>query len=345
MDLEFYVSEHPKPAVQATMPIHIPLRPQTTRKYGESFPSHSLWSLIEQGRLRTKMTFNLRLNTSRRGSIIDIRERKTLAIKLVLGLMLSLDSDQVFETWDPKQVRLLESVDTYTPFVFLPSNASCFSHLKPGSFFDLYSLGSIDDLDEAEPSLQLVLLAKALLQIAEGDHLTGLEVDKNSSTVSWDVLNRFRDAIEGYIRDATCGAEVNREVLPFFHAARGCLDFHTEYQSRLMENQSGQKIEVAWEVVYDMILVKIDEKLTLKSIIAPSNPSFAQDLTPDPSPFSGRGVAQQAMSTNGNGDFQSFSNTTVTKRALTDQLSLPSAEPSQPNIQLFDSNLGMGSST
>ncbi|RSL68667.1 hypothetical protein CEP54_002672 [Fusarium duplospermum] len=289
------------------------------------------------------MTFNLRLNTSRSGSVIDTRERKTLAIKLVLGLMLSWDSEQIFETWDPKQVRLLESVDTYTPFVFLPSNASCFSQRNP--FFDLYSLGSIDDLDEAEPSLQFVLLAKALLQIAEGDHLTCLDVDKDSSTVSWDVLNRFRDAIEGYIQDATCGAEVNLEVLPFLHAARGCLDFHTEYQSRLFENQSSQRMEVAWQLAFDTILVKIDDKLSLKSIIAPINPAFAQDPTPDPSPFLGHQVAQHAIHNNDNGTPKSFSNTTIINGALGRQLSLPSAEPSQPNIQLFDSNLGTGSST
>ncbi|UPL01136.1 hypothetical protein LCI18_012070 [Fusarium solani-melongenae] len=141
----------------------------------------------------------------------------------------------------------------------------------------------------------------ALLQISEGDHLAGLGVDKDSSTVSWDARNRFREAIEGYIRKATCGAEVDREVLPFLHVALGCLDFHTEYQSRLIENQSSQKMEAAWQLVFDTILIKIDDKLTLKSIIAPRNPSFAQDLTPDPSPFSGCGVAQQAMSNNGNG--------------------------------------------
>ncbi|RSM13598.1 hypothetical protein CDV31_005768 [Fusarium ambrosium] len=203
----------------------------------------------------------------------------------------------------------------------------------------------IDDLDEAEPSLQFVLLAKALLQIAEGDHLTGLDVDKDSSTVSWDVLNRFRDAIEGYIQDATCGPEVNLEVLPFLHAARGCLDFHTEYQSRLFESQSSQKMEVAWQLAFDTILVKIDDKLALKSIIAPINPTFAQNPTPDPLSFSGHEAAQQAMPNNDNGTPQGFSNTTVAKRALTRQLSLPSAEPSQPNIQLFDSNLGMGPST
>ncbi|KAI8674311.1 Peptidase-S8 domain-containing protein [Fusarium keratoplasticum] len=292
-----------------------------------------------------EMSFNLWWNTSCVGGNIDIEERKTLAIKLVLGLMLSLDSDHVFETWDPKQVHLLESVDTYTPFVSLPCNASCPSHQKTLSFSDKYSLGSIDDLDESEPSLQFVLLAKALLQIAEGDHLAGLGVNKDSSTVSWDAWNRFREAIEGYIRRATCGAEVDREVLPFLHAALGCLDFHTEYQSRLMENQSSQKMEAAWQLVFDTILIKIDDKLTLKSIIASTNPSFAQDPTPDPPPFPGHEVVQQAMSNSGNGTLQSSSNTTVAKRAPIRQPSLPSAEPSQPNIQLFDTNLAMGSST
>ncbi|RTE81984.1 hypothetical protein BHE90_003558 [Fusarium euwallaceae] len=345
MDLEFYVSEHFKPAIPATIPIHIPSRLQQTRRYGKSFPSHSLWNLIEQGRLRKEMSFNLWWNTSCMGGNIDIEERKTLAIKLVLGLMLSLDSDHVFETWDPKQVHLLESVNTYTPFVSLASTTSCSSYRKPLPFFDTYSLGSIDDLDDSEPSLQFVLLAKALLQIAEGDHLAGLGVDKDSSAVSWDAWNRFREAIEGYIRTATCGAEVDREVLPFLHAALGCLDFHTEYQSRLMENQSSQKMEVAWQLVFDIILVKIDDKLTLKNIIAPINPTSAHDPTPDPPPFSGHQVAQKAMPNNGNGTPQGFSNIAVAKRALTRQPSLPSAEPSQPNIQLFDSNLGIGPST
>ena len=191
MDLEFYVSEHYTPAIPATIPIHIPSRLQQTRRYGKGFPNHSLWSLIEQGRLRKEMSFNQWFNTSCGDGNIDIEERKTLAVKLVLGLMLSLDSDHVFETWDPKQVHLLEAVDTYTPFVSLPCNTSCPGHQKALSFSGTYSLKSIDDLDESEPSLQFVLLAKALLQIAEGDHLASLGVDKDSTVVSWDAWNRF----------------------------------------------------------------------------------------------------------------------------------------------------------
>ncbi|KAJ4310138.1 hypothetical protein N0V84_011131 [Fusarium piperis] len=254
MDLEFYVSEHSKPAIPTTIPIHIPSRLHRTRRYGKSFPSHSLWSLIDQGRLGKEPSFKRWFNTSRVGGNIGIQERKALAIKLVLGLMLSLDSDHVFETWDPKQVRLLES---------------------------------------------LVLLAKALLEIAEGDHLNHLGVDQDSSAVSWDALNRLRDSIEGYIREATCGAEINREILPFLHAALGCLDFHTEYQSRLMESQSSQKMEVAWQVVYDIILAKIDSNLTAEGIIAPSSPVLAQDPTLNHSPFSRNEVSQQAISIDG----------------------------------------------
>ncbi|RSM09815.1 hypothetical protein CEP52_003924 [Fusarium oligoseptatum] len=281
------------------------------------------------------MSFKRWLNTSSVGGNIDIEERKALATKLVLGLMLSLDSDHVFETWDSKQVHLLESVDTYTPFVSLPSNASCSSYRKPISFSDTYSLESIDDVDDSEPSLQFVLLAKALLEIAEGDHLTSLEVDKDSSTVSWDAWNRFRDGIEGYIRAVTCGPEVDRELLPFLDAALGCLDFHIEYGSRLIEDQSSQKMEVAWQVVFDTILFKIDDNLTLKGIIAPSKPIPAQDPTPNPPPVSGHELAQQALFTDG----------TLQEVALTRQLSFPSIEPSQPNIQLFDTKLAMGSST
>lgn len=288
------------------------------------------------------MTFNEWKIAARADNTVGIHERKALAVKLVLGLMLSLDSDYVFETWDPKQVHLLESLNTYTPFVSLPSKSDLSDHGKLLSLARFPSHGSIDDLDVPEPSLQFVFLAQALVQIAQGERLTAYEQDPFPDP--WEACYQMQEDLPQYIQMATCGAEVDREVLPFFNAALGCVHFHEEYPGRLMENQSSHnKMEVAWKLVFDTILVKIDNNLTLESMIAPSSSVLTQDPTPDNSSFPRHEVPQQAQPIDGT--LQSFSHATATEMALSRQLSRASAEPSQPNVQLFDAKQVVTSST
>ncbi|EXK77688.1 hypothetical protein FOQG_17614 [Fusarium oxysporum f. sp. raphani 54005] len=338
MDLEFYVSEDSKTARDAEIPIHVPRTLPRARIYGDRFPNHSLWALIEQGRFAKEQTLDLLYNTGGTGGILEIHERKALAIKLVVGLMLSMDSDHVFETWDPKRIRFLEPVETQRLFVSVPSNKGSSSHRKHLSLSSLYPSSSLEeDEEDLKPLPQFALLAKALLQIARGDRLSKFKIGKGSDQASWDAWNKLRRVVDTYSRCLACGPDVDRETLPLLQAALGCLNFHMEYQNRLRESQSSQKMEVAWKLVFDTILIKIDDNLTLKKPVTPSTNLLTQeDAAPEPLHAACQTVVQQSSVVAIATSTQTSSCTTIVEKTLTRQLSIRCVEPSQPNVELFD---------
>jgi hypothetical protein len=338
MDLEFYVSEKSKTARGAEIPIHVPKTLPRTRIYGDRFPNHSLWTLIEQGHFAKEQTLDLLYNTDGTGGIIETHERKTLAIKLVVGLMLSMDSDHVFETWNPKHIRFLEPVETQRLFVLVPRKKGSSSHRKHLSLSSLYPSGSLEeDEEDLKPLPQFALLAKALLQIACGDRLSKFKIGKGSDQVSCDAWNKLRRVVDSYSRRLTCGLDVDRETLPLLQAALGCLDFHMEYQNRLRESQSRQKMEIAWKLMFDTILIKIDNNLTLKKLVTPSTNVLTQeDATLEPLHVEFQTVVHQSSVVATATSSQTSSSTTIMEKTLTRQLSIRRIEPSQPNVELFD---------
>ncbi|KAH7308885.1 hypothetical protein B0I35DRAFT_88127 [Stachybotrys elegans] len=346
VDFEFYVSEDSKTARDAKIPIYIPTERRRTQWMDrDRLPIHSLWTLIEQGRFAKEQTLDLLYNTGGTGSILEIHERKALAIKLVVGLMLSMNSDHVFETWDPKHIHFLEPVETQRLFVSVPRKKSGSSLRKHLSLSSLYPSSSREDEEDLKPLPQFALLAKALLQIARGDRLSKFKIGKGSDQTSWDAWNKLRRAVDSYSRCLACGPDVDRETLPLLQAALGCLDFHIEYQNRLRESQSSQKLEVAWKLVFDTILIKIDDNLTLKKLVTPSTNVLTQeDAAPEPLHVACQTVQQSsvvAIST----CTQTSSCTTIVEKTLPRQLSIRCVEPSQPNVELFDAKQASTSST
>jgi hypothetical protein len=338
MDLEFYVSEDSKTTRDAEIPLHVPRTLPRTRIYGDRFPNHSLWALIEQGRFAKEQTLDLLYNTSGTGGILGIHERKALAIKLVVGLMLSMDSDHVFQTWDPKRIRFLETEETQRVFVSVPRNKGSSSHRKHLSLSSLYPSSSLEeDEEDLKPLPQFALLAKALLQIARGDRLSKFKISKGSDQASWDAWNKLRRVVDSYSRCLACGPDVDRETLPLLQAALGCLNFHMEYQNRLRESQSSQKMEVAWKLVFDTILIKIDDNLTLKKLVTSSaNVLTQEDAAPEPLHAACQTVVQQSSVVAIATSAQTSSCTTIVEKTLTRQLSIRCVERSQPNVELFD---------
>ncbi|KAJ4136566.1 hypothetical protein NW768_004183 [Fusarium equiseti] len=333
MDLEFYVSEDPM-AADAKVPIHVPTRIDRTRIYGDSLPNHNLQTLIEQGRFAKEQTLDLVFNTGREGSIVEIHERKALAVKLVVGLMLSMDSDHVFETWDPKRIRFLEPVETRRLFVSIPKKKCKSRHLSLSS---LYPSSSLDeDEEDLKPLPQFALLAKALLQIASGDRLSYFKIKYGSSRTPWDTMNKLRRAVEWYSKESAYGRVIDRERLPLLQAALGCLNFHMEYQHRLREFQSEHKIEVAWSVVFDTILTKIDSDLTLNKLTTPRINDLEQEKT-TPKYVTGQAGVQRCSLGTISSSHQGPVYTNVTEKAFTKQSSVRQGETSGTDVVLFDS--------
>lgn len=344
MDLEFHVSEYSKTTWDAGIPINVRSK-SPTRMYGDSFPKYSLSTLLYQGYFAHEHNFVSQLNDGR--LILEIHERKALAIKLVVGLMLSMDSDHVFETWDPKRIHFLEPVETKRPFVSVPGMKSNSGHRKNLSLFDLYTSSSpIEDEEDLKPLPQFGLLAKALVRIACGESSSQVKIGKGFDQASWDAWNKLREAVEKRIQFFGAGRIVNREPLPVLHAAIGCLNFHMEYQDHLRESQSSQKIEIAWKVVFDTILIKIDDNLTLKGLVTPSiNVPMQENAAPEPLHAACQTVMQQSSVVAIAASTHTSSYTINVEKALERQLSNRCVEPGQPNVGLFDAKQDSTDST
>lgn len=270
MDLEFYVSEDSESTDPGEIPIHIPIGLNRSRRYRDRIPTDNLWKMIKYGHFAKNESLELLLRAGNDAAIMGMDQRKTLAVQLVLGLMLSMDSDYIIHTWDPKRIYFLKPVDTeYTPFVSIYGDGDSSSRPNCRLLAKLDTFGDCEDGDdEPRPVLPLTLLAKTLLNIACGERLKDLKIAP-SGTAFHDGWKKLRRLVEGYIKRVSCGKEVDRERLPFLHAALNCLDFHTRYQVRLTSAQSKHRIEIAWQLLFDDVIGQIDSSLTLVELIHP----------------------------------------------------------------------------
>lgn len=274
MDLQFYASEDCKGDGHDGLPIHIPERPERTRICGDSSPSDmdSLWTLVKRGYFAKEQTMDLLHSGGGKDSILSFDQRKALAIKLILGLMLSMDSDHVFESWDPKHIYFLKPVDTQnSPFIFISRKEDRSSRSTSLALPRLHPSSNVGEYEDGvKPLPQFAHLAKVLLQIGLGDRLDSVKIPQASERGFQDAWKDFRRTIDEYSKRLTCEPEEDLETLPFLRAALGCLDFHMEYQQRVKEAPSSQTMEIAWKLVFDTILVQIDHNLTMEKLVKPS---------------------------------------------------------------------------
>lgn len=336
-DLEFYIKEDCKPSSHA-IPIHVPIRPKTVglgrRTYYNNFPDHkeSLWTLIKEGHFAKGRSLQLACSTSGTGTIVGMKQRKALAIRLILGLMISMDSDYDFKSWNPKFIHFLEPRDyQHIPFVSVSGilDSSCrqkrllLPRQPPWSSFD-------SDEDDLKPLPQFIRLAKALLQVASGDRLESVRIPRKSNQKLLDASTKLHLAIDRYMREAACEVKVDREVVPFLEAASGCLDFHIGYQSCLSQSQPNERLDQAWKLVFDTILVRIDDKLTLEDVIKPSSSPSA------PYPVGEKPYASTSGIPNPAHSHTSIMEETSTGGISTTYVADPTVQPDQHDVVLFD---------
>jgi hypothetical protein len=271
------------------------------------------------------------LNAGGNAAVWGIDQRKTLAVKLVLGLMLSMDSDHTIHTWDPKVIHFLKPIDTeFTPFV------SIYGNMGSSSRRDCLPLGKLDvsgdrgDDDDAKPLPLFTLLAKALLQIAFGEPLKNLKIAYTWGRAFHDGWKMLRRMVDYYIINVTCGKEVDREKLPFLHAARNCLDFHTRYQVRAKSARSNHRMEIAWQLVFDDIIAQIDSNLNLGELVQLGTNALTKVepmLVAGQKPVGGPSIVTVVSSTQ----------TPSVTRTLTGEFTIRSAgTTAQPEVALFD---------
>ncbi|KAJ4024685.1 hypothetical protein NW766_000925 [Fusarium irregulare] len=303
-----------------------------------------LRTLIEHGHFAKEPTLDSMLNN---GRIFEIDERKTLAIKLVVGLMLSMESDHVFETWNPKRIHFLDPVESRRLFVSIPKTTCTLSHRKYFSLSSIYPSGSLEeDEEDQKPLPQFALLTKALLQIVHGDRLSKLKLKPSSSQTIWDTINKLRRAVDLYSKRLAYGPEIDRERLSLLHAALGCLNFHMEYQNRLRESQSDHRIEVAWSLVFDTILTKIDSDLTLEKVVASKidglkNPYAAQE----PLQSAGQAGAQRPSVLTNSSSPDTSTCTDMAEDTFKKQTSIQHGDASGLSVVLFDASYDSTHST
>lgn len=344
MDLEFYISEDSKEDEDRKSRILVPKRPTRTRRYGQNLPSNedSLHSLIQKRYFtKDKLSLDLYNYTGGEGAVFEIDQRKALAIKLVLGLMVSMDSDCPLESWEPRQIHFLEPRDDErTPFVSIPGDQDSTTHQRR---FALEKLSSCDGLDEDDddpkPIPQFMMLAKALLQIARGDHLDSIELSGDSGGGHQETWKSFRNLIEKYTQTLSCGKNIDRETLPFLRAAQGCLDFHLEYPNRLMEANSSADIDIAWKLVFDTVLMSLDGNLNMEGLTGSGTDGLRQGHH---IPTAHALVAQEARAIV-IGASAAPSLEAVTGEHLQENVAI--SRLSRPDVELFDAKIATKTST
>ncbi|KAL8394118.1 hypothetical protein RB595_002192 [Gaeumannomyces hyphopodioides] len=271
-DLEFYISGAQERADGRTemLPIHVPLVPGGGRRYGKSAPgNNNLSTLIERDYFAKEFSMDLIGHAGRGAAVFTVEQRRALAVRLILGLMLSMNSDHTINTWESKRIRFLEPLDAeYTPFIVIDSDEpkAAERHWDCVSLADLDAIvdsgAEDDDVGDPKPLPPFTLLAASLLHIA-GQRIGSFRILRTKSGrdfhESW---RRFRRTLEEYTERVTCGTEINLEALPFLYAAKNCLEFHTLYNVRSILAQGRPRMEIAWQLVFDDILAKVDTSLS-----------------------------------------------------------------------------------
>lgn len=122
-----------------------------------------------------------------------------------------------------------------------------------------FSIHGGDDYD-LPPLPPFTLLAKFFLQIAGAGDLEDIKIFGNpkQDRVGRDNLRRL---IEIYMQKVSDG---DLEIAPFLDAATHCLNFHMTFQKYAREARSKNRLTLAWKLVFDHIISKIDNNFVLE---------------------------------------------------------------------------------
>jgi hypothetical protein len=271
-ELDFFVQEAAEATGPGEIPVYTPKVPTPGRRLGDSpkFPADSFWTLVKGDYFARTPTMELQLRAGSNAAVFGMDQRKALAVKLVLGLMLSMDSDLIIGTWNPKRVQSFKPYSRkVTVFVSIQENKDTSGPKGlPLAQWGISRDRGTDD-DDLQPLPPFTLLAKMFLQIARGERLRSLKLACHSDRAFRAGWKMHRRLVEDYIRMVTSGDGVDREVLPFLRAAQNCLDFHMLYQKQARISPSSPRMEIAWKLVFTDILSQIDSSLTLGGLVQP----------------------------------------------------------------------------
>ncbi|KLU88122.1 hypothetical protein MAPG_07109 [Magnaporthiopsis poae ATCC 64411] len=350
-DLEFYVSGAQERSDGRTEmpPIHVPLLPGRGRRYGKSAPgNNNLSTLIERDYFAKELSMDLIDHAGCSAAVFTVEQRRALAVKLVLGLMLSMNSDHSINTWEPKRIRFLEPLDAErTPFIVIDGDEpeaaerrwDCVSLADLDAVID--SGAEDDDAGDPKPLPPFTLLAKSLLHIA-GQQMGSFRILRTKSGKDFhENWRRFRRTLAEYTKRVTCGRKVDLEALPFLHAAQNCLEFHTLYTAQSILAQDRPRMEIAWQLVFDDILARIDSSLRWASGYAQT---VAVQGAHPPVPASQGPMGEFSLPTPLNNYYNPNSSlrfaSTLPEVALFDGLDVAENSREAKNADIFFANLG-----
>ncbi|KAF2176065.1 hypothetical protein K469DRAFT_38321 [Zopfia rhizophila CBS 207.26] len=180
-------------------------------------------------------------------------DRRSLAAKLVLGMLLSLQFDHI-QAWDPEKIYILHRPKE-------SHYVSCTAmRPDPRSGFQLPELDPSSQ-DISPPFLALTRLARTLLEICYG------QLPRNELTGSADAHGNEWRALKKEIEDRTKNEEGSVRNLTFLAAARACLFFHYsyayEYYRLLQRENRGDKhvspVDLAKYTFYHNIMRKFED--------------------------------------------------------------------------------------
>lgn len=300
-DLTVYLWNESKLRRGLPVPIYRPHVQPRDRTYATTPKSEeSLWELIKRGYFAhgpSAVQYCLR----RRNDTPTAHQRKVLAAKLVLGLMLSLDEPHVLASWDPERVYFLNPVEPENienPFVSISKHLDS---SDPQRRLSPRLWPKDDNAEDWEFRRPFALLSWSLLQIADGGSLDRLDFSKKQA-----FDEAWRDLRQTLKQCVTWDGR-HRDMLPIYLAAQSCLEIYNKYRDKRRNAQPSHLVEVVWRLMLDDVLGKFnveEESMQPAQDAQPtrlSRSSTANQVTADSSPQYMRVIAVQSAQLSSNG--------------------------------------------
>lgn len=232
-------------------------------------PSRSLWDLLHAGALSPGITAR-RLQSSFNMPFMNANERRSLAVQVILGTVLSIRTDYKMATWDSKKIFVLTAADgvhnlNMPPYVsVVESDAEGFSLDVPDPLVILHE-------QQLSTPPTFTRMAKVLLEIGLGECLDYLDAETNGdSGALWEELRQMiQNSKSGGLANGIGGLD----LLPYIAAADCCLRFNLSYRrevSRLTRGLGVQKVNtrgIVENIVSDQIVAQLLEKSCAEPVI------------------------------------------------------------------------------
>lgn len=270
--LELYIREDAQADKSGLVELLVPLPPYESKNSnysGKNDKKQQLYTLIATGAFARESAITPEIlalwQTVDRPRLFTYEDRKTLAIKLLIGLLFSLESHHPIKTWDSRHIH----------FFFDPNGS--------GEEMRKFPFASCDTVDSSDkellvlprpdvvltkyplPSPAFTMLAKILLEIAVGKCPEITLIESGAVVDSgWKLLSGL---INSYTKGKYC---VELVLRPILNAAYSCLNFHSLYHSavykhyntpRQEQKQDIDALTIARTVIFEEIIMKVESRM------------------------------------------------------------------------------------